>query len=120
MRPWGGPGEGGRTPPIPPEPLLTPLSPQSLELGGSPGPAPPALPALGVAGRDLAALATAFGVTDLWDPRGALDSGGPRALTPCGPLAPPVRHGLRQLLQVGRLGGCLGPIGEVWGEVCAP
>ncbi|XP_074990899.1 HAUS augmin-like complex subunit 7 isoform X3 [Calonectris borealis] len=75
------------------------LEAQSPELGGSPGPAPPALPALGVAGRDLAALATAFGATELRDPWGPLGSGEPPALAPCGPLAPPVWRGLQQLVQ---------------------
>ncbi|XP_072705126.1 HAUS augmin-like complex subunit 7 [Ciconia boyciana] len=71
----------------------------SPELGGPPGPAPPVLPALGVAGRDLAALATAFGATELRDPWGPLGSGEPPVLAPCGPLAPPVWRGLRQLVQ---------------------
>ncbi|KAM6188417.1 LOW QUALITY PROTEIN: HAUS augmin-like complex subunit 7 [Sarcoramphus papa] len=75
------------------------LEAQSPELGGSPGPAPPALPALGVAGRDLAALATAFGATELCDSRRPWGSGAPPALAPCGPLAPPVWQGLRQLVQ---------------------
>ncbi|KAM9257800.1 uncharacterized protein RDI95_015298, partial [Morus bassanus] len=72
------------------------LEAQSPELGGSPGPAPLILPALGVAGRDLGALATAFGATELRDPWG---EGQPPVLAPCGPLAPPVCRGLRQLVQ---------------------
>ncbi|XP_054664574.1 HAUS augmin-like complex subunit 7 [Grus americana] len=78
---------------------LEQLEAQSPELGGSPAPAPPALPALGVAGRDLAALATAFGETELWDPWGPLGSGGHPILASCGPLAPPVQQGLRKLVQ---------------------
>ncbi|KAM6106887.1 HAUS augmin-like complex subunit 7 [Phoenicopterus ruber ruber] len=75
------------------------LEAQSPELGGAPGPAPPALPALGVAARDLAALATAFGATELRDLWGPLGSGEPPTLAPCGPLAPPVCQGLQQLVQ---------------------
>ncbi|XP_069630385.1 HAUS augmin-like complex subunit 7 isoform X2 [Haliaeetus albicilla] len=75
------------------------LEAQNPELGGSSGPAPPVLPTLRVAGRDLAALATAFGAVELQDPWGALGSGAPPTLAPCGPLAPPVCQGLQQLMQ---------------------
>ncbi|XP_075346642.1 HAUS augmin-like complex subunit 7 isoform X2 [Mycteria americana] len=106
-------GGGGPEPPVPPSaPRLRRLRQppaQSPELGGPPGPAPPVLPTLGVAGRDLAALATAFGATELQDPWGPLGSGEPPVLASCGPLAPPVWRGLRQLVQsleaVDQLGG---------------
>ncbi|KAM9584583.1 LOW QUALITY PROTEIN: HAUS augmin-like complex subunit 7 [Morphnus guianensis] len=75
------------------------LEAQNPELGGSPGPAPPTLPTLRVAGRDLTALAAAFGAVELQDPWGSLGSGAPPTLTPCGPLAPPVCQGLQQLVQ---------------------
>ncbi|XP_074427529.1 HAUS augmin-like complex subunit 7 isoform X3 [Larus michahellis] len=90
------------------------LEAQSSRLGGSPGPAPPVLPLLGVAGRDLAALATAFGATELRDPWDPQDSGGPHALAPCGPLAPPVRQGLRQL---GQSLGVAAQLGDTAAEV---
>ncbi|XP_064331512.1 HAUS augmin-like complex subunit 7 [Phalacrocorax carbo] len=113
---WGSPPGGsqppGATPPPPGDPRpsgqelaaalgavrrqLELLEAQSPELGGSPGPAPPVLPALGVAGRDLAALATAFGAMELRDPWG---KGEPPVLAPCGPLAPPVQQSLQQLMQ---------------------
>lgn len=75
------------------------LEAQNPELGGSSGPAPPTLPTLGVVGRDLTALAAAFGAVELQDPWGALGSGAPPTLAPCGPLAPPVCQGLQQLVQ---------------------
>ncbi|XP_053908189.1 HAUS augmin-like complex subunit 7 isoform X2 [Cuculus canorus] len=75
------------------------LEAQSPELVGSPGLAPPALPVLGVATRDLAALATAFGATELGGPWGTLGMGSDPPLAPCGALAPPVWQGLQRLKQ---------------------
>ncbi|XP_068780245.1 HAUS augmin-like complex subunit 7 isoform X2 [Struthio camelus] len=75
------------------------LKAQRPELGGPPGEAPPALLTLGVAARDLGALATAFGATELRDPGGPPGRGAPPTCRPCGPLAPRVHQGLRSLVQ---------------------
>ncbi|XP_074713726.1 HAUS augmin-like complex subunit 7 isoform X2 [Strix uralensis] len=90
------------------------LEAQNPELGGGAGPAPPVLPALGVAARDLAALATAFGASELRDPWAQMGLGAPPALAPCGPLAPPVCQRMRHLVQTLRT---VAQLGETAAEV---
>ncbi|XP_064359485.1 HAUS augmin-like complex subunit 7 [Dromaius novaehollandiae] len=77
------------------------LKAQHPELGGPPGEAPPALLTLGLAARDLGALATAFQATELRDPGAPPGRGEPPALSPCGPLAPQVHRGLQCFVQGG-------------------